>query len=158
MRRILLPTVVALALIAPGCSEGNRTTVTGKTAVRPVPTGSSVSTHPARPEVSATASSSTPAGALTRVADRSQVCMVNNQFMGRAQIPVEVGGRTYYGCCEMCKGRLNRDISARTATDPVSNRSVDKSQAVIAQDERGAVTYFETEANFVAYTQRIKRK
>ena len=41
---------------------------------------------------------STELAALTEVTDPSQVCMVNDQFMGRAQIPVSVGGKTYYGC------------------------------------------------------------
>ncbi|HYO56137.1 hypothetical protein [Archangium sp.] len=98
--------------------------------------------------------SESPAGALTLVTDRSLVCMVNDQFMGRAQIPVEVGGNTYYGCCEMCKGRLAKDASARTAIDPVSNRPVDKSVAVIAKTETGATLYFENEQNFNTYARQ----
>ncbi len=82
--------------------------------------------------------------------------MVNNQFMGRAQIPVEVGGNTYYGCCEMCKSRLANDASARTAVDPVSNRPVDKSLAVIARTETGATLYFENEQNFNTYARQSR--
>lgn len=77
--------------------------------------------------------------------------MVNNQFMGRAQIPVEVEGRTYFGCCEMCKARLAQDRSARTAVDPFSGREVDKAGAVIAKDASGKVLYFESEANLTSY-------
>lgn len=85
-----------------------------------------------------------PAG-MTRVADPSQVCMVNDQFMGKPQIPVEVGGRTYYGCCAMCKAKLNEQPAARTAQDPVTGESVDKASAVIVQDATGKVLYFASE-------------
>ncbi|WP_437629886.1 hypothetical protein [Sorangium sp. So ce854] len=81
--------------------------------------------------------SSASASSLTLVADRSLVCMVNNQFMGRPQIPIEVDGRTYYGCCEMCKGRLGSDPSSRVATDPVSRNAVDKATAVIGRTSDG---------------------
>lgn len=89
--------------------------------------------------------------ALTRVDDASAVCMVNNTYMGRPQIPVVVEGRTYFGCCEMCKGRLERDASARYATDPVSGRQVDKAAAVIGRDAENRVLYFETEATYGQY-------
>lgn len=94
-----------------------------------------------------------PVGRLTRVEDSSLVCMVNNQFMGKAQIPIEVEGKTYYGCCDMCKGRLARDPASRVGTDPVSGRPVDKATAVIAQTERGATLYFESEQSFAAYAR-----
>ena len=91
------------------------------------------------------------AATLTRVEDPSQVCMVNNQFMGREQIPVSVDGKTYFGCCEMCKGRLAKDPSARTAKDPVSGNVVDKSAAVIAKRDNGQVLYFESEQTLERY-------
>ena len=59
------------------------------------------------------------------------VCMVNDTLFPREQIPVEVDGKTYFGCCEMCKGRLASDASLRSAKDPVSGVSVDKALAVI---------------------------
>lgn len=85
---------------------------------------------------------------LTLVTDAKQVCMVNNQFMGREQIPVQVGGKTYFGCCEMCKGRLERDPSSRSAKDPVSGNLVDKATAVIGKRVNGEVLYFENKENF----------
>jgi YHS domain-containing protein len=88
--------------------------------------------------------------ALTRV-EPSLVCMVNNQFMGRPQIPVTVDGKTYFGCCEMCKGRLNSDPVSRTAKDPVTGADVDKALAVIAKNDVGAVLYFEDEASLAKY-------
>jgi len=82
---------------------------------------------------------------MTRVSDASQVCMVNDQFMGKPQIPVEVEGRTYYGCCAMCKDKLNQQPEARIAQDPVTGEPVDKSKAVIIQDASGKVRYFASE-------------
>jgi YHS domain-containing protein len=93
------------------------------------------------------------AKALTRV-EPSQVCMVNNQFMGKPQIPVEVEGKTYFGCCEMCKSRLAQDPTSRAATDPVSGANVDKASAVIGRDASGNVVYFENEKNLAQYASR----
>ncbi len=91
------------------------------------------------------------ASPLTRVTDRGLVCMVNNQFMGRPQIPIEVEGRTYFGCCEMCQGRLANEPTSRLARDPVSGGTVDKATAVIGKTSDGAVLYFENEQTFAAY-------
>lgn len=85
-----------------------------------------------------------PAG-MARVSDPSQVCMVNDQFMGRAQIPVVVEGRTYYGCCPMCKEKLEKQTEMRVAHDPVTGEEVDKAKAVIVQDPAGKVLYFASE-------------
>ena len=37
------------------------------------------------------------------------VCMVNDTYMGEKQIPVPVGEKVYYGCCEMCKDKLRNE-------------------------------------------------
>lgn len=90
---------------------------------------------------------------LSRVTDTSLVCMANDQFMGRAQIPIEVQGRTYYGCCPMCKDRLANQPELRTATDPVTKEPVDKATAVIAQNAAGKVLYFTSEDTLLRYRQ-----
>jgi len=87
-----------------------------------------------------------PTGPLEKV-DAKTVCMVNEMAMGKDQIPVEVDGKTYYGCCEMCKTTLAKDASKRTATDPVSGKEVDKASAVIGAQEDGRVFYFESDEN-----------
>ena len=102
-------------------------------------------------------SADTSASSLTLVTDRSLVCMVNNQFMGRPQIPIEVDGRTYYGCCEMCKGRLGSDPSSRVSTDPVSGNTVDKATAVIGRAGDGRTLYFENDQTFAAYARGTSR-
>ncbi|MDT8415417.1 MAG: hypothetical protein RQ735_08555 [Flavobacteriaceae bacterium] len=82
------------------------------------------------------------------------VCMVNNAFMGKAQIPVPVNGKTYYGCCDMCVHRLNKEANSRMATDPFSGKTVDKSEAYIVLTKAdGEVTYFESEANYHAFAK-----
>ena len=89
------------------------------------------------------ASNESAATALVRV-ETKYVCMINDQRFSKVQIPVEVEGRTYYGCCEMCKERLRGDESSRTAVDPVSGKKVDKATAVIGATPDGTVFYFET--------------
>jgi len=91
-----------------------------------------------------------PAG-VSRVTDASQVCMVNDQFMGRPQIPVLVEGRTYYGCCPECKEKLEKQSATRTARDPVTGAEVDKAKAVIVQDASGKVLYFGSEDTLRRY-------
>jgi YHS domain-containing protein len=87
---------------------------------------------------------------LKRV-ETKKVCMINNQVFEKDQIPVEVQGQTYYGCCEMCKERLAKDAASRMATDPVSGKQVDKAKAVIAALPDGSVLYFESEETLSKY-------
>lgn len=84
------------------------------------------------------------------------VCMINNQQMDKEQIPVDVDGKTYYGCCAMCKERLAKDPDSRKAVDPVSGKEVDKAKAVIGADARGDVWYFENDKNLETYNTKPK--
>ena len=92
--------------------------------------------------------------AALQVVDAKYVCMINNQRFNKVQIPVEVEGRTYYGCCDMCKEKLGGDPKSRVAVDPVSGKEVDKSKAVIGVDADGAAYYFESADNL----KRFKAK
>lgn len=105
-----------------------------------------------------TQSSSTPADAdhheaitLKRV-EPKLICMMNNKFMVSEQIAVEVDGKTYYGCCPMCKERLKNEAAARQAIDPISGNTVDKAAAVIGAAPNGAVYYFENEENLQEFS------
>jgi YHS domain-containing protein len=83
------------------------------------------------------------------------VCMVNDAYMAKPQIPVPVNGKTYYGCCEMCVGTLNNEESARMATDPQTGERVDKTEAfIVLLDANGRVGYFNSEANYTAYAKK----
>lgn len=90
---------------------------------------------------------------LKRV-ETKKVCMVNNQVFEKDQIPVQVDGKTYYGCCEMCKERLAKDADARTGVDPVTGKKVDKATAVIVAQTDGNVLYFESEETLAKYQNK----
>jgi hypothetical protein len=91
---------------------------------------------------------------MTRVAESSEVCMVNDPYMARTQIPVDVHGCTYYACCPACRSRLIDEPASRTAKDPTTGRDVDKSSAIIVRDPTGGVRYFESEN--AAHVSRIE--
>lgn len=95
-----------------------------------------------------------PGELVGRVTDTSTVCMVTDMVLVKPQLPVVVSGKTYYGCCAGCVGRLNADRRARVAADPVSGREVDKSEAVILQGEGGEALYFESEDTARRYRGR----
>ena len=82
----------------------------------------------------------------------SKVCMVENRVSGRENIPVEVDGRTYYGCCPVCVGKLSFKRAHRYAIDPVTGKEVDKAKAYIIAREDGTAIYFESEKNTVRYS------
>lgn len=77
------------------------------------------------------------------------VCMVNDAYMGRLQFEVPFEGKTYYGCCDMCKERIPQDESVRYAIDPFSKKKVDKADAyIVLIGQNGEVVYFENEENY----------
>jgi YHS domain-containing protein len=94
-----------------------------------------------------------PRGARLARLTRDQVCMANDQYMANAQPPIDVEGRTYFGCCATCKSRLERDANMRTAEDPVTRKPVDKANAVIGMLSSGDVLYFQNEHSFQVYNQ-----
>jgi YHS domain-containing protein len=99
--------------------------------------------------------SSRKAAAKVKRVKATKVCMVNNTVFPNDQIPVQVDGRTYYGCCQMCKGRLQNDQTVRQAIDPVSKKPVDKAQAVIGAKLDGTVVYFESEKTLQKYNAGV---
>lgn len=98
-----------------------------------------------------------PFGKLTKVEPKT-VCMVNEHAMGKDQIPVEVDGKTYYGCCDMCKKALAENAEKRVAEDPISGKKVDKATAVIAAQDDGRVFYFESDETLAKYNAQYEKK
>lgn len=145
IRAIHHPTKFALAVpllvLGIGCSDP----VAG--------TAPAASAEPVPPHATATAEAASATDAVLRKVAPDEVCMMNNRFMKDKQIPVPIDGRTYFGCCAMCKDKLTNDAAARTATDPVSGRPVDKAVAVIGAKPSNAVVYFENQENFDAYVR-----
>jgi YHS domain-containing protein len=98
-----------------------------------------------------------PFGLLKKVEPKT-VCMVNEMAMGKDQIPVEVDGKTYYGCCEMCKKALADNAEKRVAKDPITGNPVDKAKAVIAAQEDGHVWYFESDETLAKHNAQYAKK
>ena len=86
----------------------------------------------------------------------SQVCMVNNKFMAKDQIPVPIEDKTYYGCCPGCVANLKEDTTYRFATDPETAERVDKADAVIIvkPDTKDEALYFKSEINAKKYIEK----
>ena len=92
---------------------------------------------------------------LTRIGERGAVCMLSNRYLGeRADVPIQVEGKTYRGCCANCAARLGSLAEARVAKDPVTGHAVDKASAVLARDATNRLYYFESEATFASYAAR----
>jgi YHS domain-containing protein len=119
------------------------------------PDSPAAATPPAATPVAAESAPAQPAPAAAEadlaVVPNHEVCMVNDRFFARQQIPVEVEGKTYYGCCEGCKQRLAEDRAVRFAVDPVSGEEVDKATAVIGARADDTVVYFASEENLRKY-------
>jgi len=97
------------------------------------------------------------ATAPTGKVQSSYVCFINNRYMGNEQIPVEVNGKTYYGCCQGCVGNLKNNRKVRYATDPYSNNEVDKATAyIVVKSGSSEVWYFESEKNYNSYSNGNK--
>ena len=99
-----------------------------------------------------------PEGKVTKVSDNTKICMVTNRAYDKPQIPVKVEGKTYYGCCDMCKSMLTNNADQRSAIDPVSKQKVDKSAAVIGVTTNGGVIYFKNDKDLEEYNQKLDSK
>jgi len=86
-------------------------------------------------------------GERVKQVDSKYVCMITKKHFTSEQTSVNVEGRTYYACCEMCKTQLTEDPSTRTDVDPVSGNKVDKATAVVGVDKAGNAYFFENVQN-----------
>ena len=89
----------------------------------------------------------------------SFVCMVDNRYKGKEQIPVEVDGKVYYGCCKGCVSAVKNDRSVRYSQDPLTNEEVDKAEAFIVLKPGGSrrVFYFKSQDNYLKWAQTSKK-
>src|SRR5262249_191222 len=90
--------------------------------------------------------------AVTGNVDKKEyVCMMQDMVLGKAGIPIQFGGKTYYGCCEMCKEKIKNDPQKYTkATDLVSRKPVDKADSFIYSVD-GTAYYFGSDSNRKAF-------
>ena len=91
--------------------------------------------------------SGSPDAWLSRV-ETSKVNMVTNRVADKALSAVTVDGRTYYVLNNDYEAALNKNLSLRFATDPITGRRIDKSDAIILADSKGRVFYFESEKTY----------
>lgn len=81
------------------------------------------------------------------VEDKSRICMMQDTVLLKSGEKIEYHGKTYYGCCPMCKQKMIAEPERYLrATDPISKKIIDKSDAFILNVDGNAV-YFETESN-----------
>ncbi|MBI4376721.1 MAG: hypothetical protein HY549_09765 [Elusimicrobia bacterium] len=85
------------------------------------------------------------------------VCMMQDMVMLRKGIPLTSGGKKYWGCCEMCKVKIEAEPERYTkAVDLVSGKRVDKATAHIYALE-GLVYYFESKRTRSAFAASPSR-
>ncbi len=84
---------------------------------------------------------------LTRVS-AAEVNMATNRVEKRAQETVTLGGKTYYTAGAAWSENMRLNPTTRFASDPLTNRAVDKADAVIYADASGRVFYFESEKSY----------
>lgn len=78
---------------------------------------------------------------------REYVCMMQDMILTKPGVPIQYQGKTYYGCCEMCKEKIRIDPKKYTRSlDLVSGKLIDKSTAFIF-GLNGDAYYFSSEAN-----------
>lgn len=91
------------------------------------------------------------------IVPNDKVCMVNDRFMGVEQIPIDVEGTTYYGCCQGCVDKLQKNIdNVRFGSSPINDIKVDKANAVIVQDKsNGSVFYFASKQDAQSFINKV---
>lgn len=157
MKKNLLYTVVLPAVLLASCTSEN-STVTQAPAAAQTTTEAPASheSHMAVANVQTQAPSSTKNLMTKEGLPKDLVCMVNNAYMGKKQVPVPFENKMYYGCCEMCVNTIQQQREVRYAVDPVTGEEVDKSQAFVALKTGGAngdVLYFASEENYHKFMQ-----
>ncbi len=77
------------------------------------------------------------------IVSNDKVCMVNNRYMYVNQIPIKVDGITYYGCCEDCVMKIQKNLGdVRYAKEPITGDKVDKANAIIVQNIKDGMVYY----------------
>lgn len=83
--------------------------------------------------------------------------MINDRYFNEKQIPVEVNGKTYYSCCEICETTLKSDPNSRIARDPISGNNVDKALSVKGAIASGKIYYFENRENLEKFNTQLNK-
>lgn len=95
-------------------------------------------------------------GVEIKAQQHKDVCMVTNNVGLMKMIPVKVEGKTYYGCCQGCVGKLKNNRAYRYTTDPVTGREIDKAKAFIVADKAKKALYFESKETAEKFFASLK--
>ncbi len=90
----------------------------------------------------------------------TDICMFYNVILDApSEYPVEVDGKTYYGCCDYSSSQLREDSTTRFSIDPFSGEKVDKVGALIFPDPNrdNGVLYFKTKDNYLQYIKKLNQ-
>lgn len=86
-----------------------------------------------------------------QVADRSLVCMIDDNLQSKPGLAYAYQGKTYYLCCAGCRNRFASDPARFSrAVDPISGESVDKAEALIF-GYAGKAFFFSNEEHLKAF-------
>jgi hypothetical protein len=91
----------------------------------------------------------------------SMVCMVSGVVKHKAIYPVEVKGEVYWGCCDRCLHKLSYNVdNVLFAKDPISNKYISKSEAVIRLNPNNPklAMYFESTETYKKYILSIENE
>lgn len=97
------------------------------------------------------------AGVEVKAQKHKDVCMVTDNVGLMKMIPVKVEGKTYYGCCQGCVGKLKNNRSYRYTTDPVTGNEIDKAKAFIVADKAKKALYFESKETAERFFASLKQ-
>lgn len=89
-----------------------------------------------------------PAAEWLKKVSAEEVNMVTNRHAGSKQAAVSIDGRTYFGGGEGYVSTLQKNVAARSAVDPFTNKKIDKASALTYADASGRVFYFESEGSY----------
>ncbi len=101
-------------------------------------------------EIPSHVNAGTPSDWLTRV-DASKVNMVTNRVEEHAQNSVDINGRSYSVASDSYARTLKLNPSLRLATDPITGKKIDKSEAQTFADASGKVFYFANDSSFKSF-------
>lgn len=87
----------------------------------------------------------------------SNVCMAGDAIKLKELKVALIDNKEYWVCCSKCAIKIKHSLTKRYAIDPISNKKVDKSKAIIMQHplKKEKVLYFETKRNFDIYKSEV---
>lgn len=92
-----------------------------------------------------------PASAWMMKVKPGEVNMVTNRHEKKTQEEIRLDGKVYYGSGQGMAWNMTQNPSIRFSKDPVTNKTIDKAEAVIFADASGRVHYFESENSFQSF-------